>query len=81
MGYLSDKMNTWVLALCSLLLTSLATFILWGVLSSSFAGLLAFGIVYGIVAGGFSSLWTAFLRPIASECVPFPASALLLIAL
>lgn len=66
MGVLSDKFDAWALALSTLFLTALATFILWGVLSNSFAGLLAFGIAYGVLAGGWSSLWNGFVRPIAS---------------
>ncbi|KAJ7133632.1 major facilitator superfamily domain-containing protein [Mycena epipterygia] len=66
-GYLSDKVNPWILALSTLLATSVATFILWGVLSHSLAGLLAFGIAYGGVAGGWSSLWTGFVRPLAKD--------------
>ncbi|KAJ7069458.1 MFS general substrate transporter [Mycena amicta] len=67
MGYLSDKINFWILALVTLLTTSAATFVLWGVLSHSFGGLLAFGIVYGSIAGGWSSLWTGFVRPLAKD--------------
>ncbi|KAF7316238.1 hypothetical protein MIND_00142400 [Mycena indigotica] len=68
-GYLSDKFNFWMLALATLLTASAATFVLWGVLSSSFAGLLAFGIAYGSVAGGWTSLWTGFVRPLARDDV------------
>ncbi|KAJ7913560.1 major facilitator superfamily domain-containing protein [Mycena leptocephala] len=67
MGYLSDKFNPWILALATLFTTSVATFILWGIVSHSFAGLMAFGIVYGSVAGGWSSLWTGFVRPLAMD--------------
>ncbi|KAJ7741351.1 MFS general substrate transporter [Mycena metata] len=67
MGYLSDKFNPWLLALVTLLSTSVATFVLWGILSHSFGGLLAFGIAYGSIAGGWSSLWTGFVRPIAKD--------------
>ncbi|KAJ7367326.1 major facilitator superfamily domain-containing protein [Mycena albidolilacea] len=67
MGYLSDSLNPWILALTTLFTTSVATFILWGVFSHSFAGLLAFGIAYGSIAGGWSSLWTGFVRPIAND--------------
>ncbi|KAJ7133628.1 major facilitator superfamily domain-containing protein [Mycena epipterygia] len=66
-GYLSDKVNPWILALSTLLTTSVTTFILWGVLSHSLAGLLVFGIAYGGVAGGWSSLWTGFVKPIAND--------------
>ncbi|KAG7088081.1 hypothetical protein E1B28_012112 [Marasmius oreades] len=67
MGYLSDIMSPWVLALLSLILTSLTTFILWGIFSTTFGGLLAFGIVYGSLAGGWSSLWSSFTRPFAND--------------
>ncbi|KAF8172024.1 major facilitator superfamily domain-containing protein [Mycena galopus ATCC 62051] len=67
MGYLSDRFNPWILALVTLFTTSVATFILWGVLSHSFAGLLTFGIAYGSIAGGWSSLWTGFVRPLAND--------------
>ncbi|TRM63798.1 major facilitator superfamily domain-containing protein [Schizophyllum amplum] len=43
MGYLADRYNAWALALASLVTTCLATFILWGILGSTFAGLVAFG--------------------------------------
>uniref|UniRef100_A0A0W0G9P2 Putative monocarboxylate transporter 2 n=1 Tax=Moniliophthora roreri TaxID=221103 RepID=A0A0W0G9P2_MONRR len=62
LGYLSDKFNPWSLALSTLLFTSMSTFILWGVLSHTFGGLVAFGVVYGLLAGGWSSLWTGFIR-------------------
>ncbi|KAJ7644475.1 MFS general substrate transporter [Roridomyces roridus] len=67
MGHLSDRVNPWLLALSTLLATSLTTFILWGVLSHSFAGLLAFSTVYGSIAGGWSSAWTGFVRPLARD--------------
>ncbi|KAL0579888.1 hypothetical protein V5O48_002135 [Marasmius crinis-equi] len=67
MGYLSDKLNPWLLALSTLLFTSLSTFVLWGVLSTTFPGLLVFGIAYGALAGGWSSSWAGFLRPLTSD--------------
>ncbi|KAJ6562574.1 MFS general substrate transporter [Mycena capillaripes] len=67
MGYLSDKFNVWTLALATLLTTSVATFVLWGVLSHSFAGLMAFGVAYGSIAGGWTGLWTGFVRPLAKD--------------
>ncbi|KAL1742539.1 major facilitator superfamily domain-containing protein [Schizophyllum fasciatum] len=67
MGYLSDHFNAWLLALGSLVATALATFILWGAFGYTFAGLIAFGIAYGIVAGSFSSLWISFARMYAKE--------------
>ncbi|KAJ7133611.1 major facilitator superfamily domain-containing protein [Mycena epipterygia] len=67
MGYLSDKLNPWVLAFSTLLATSATTFILWGILAHSFGGLLAFGVVYGGVAGSWTSLWTGFVRPLTQN--------------
>ncbi|ESK88007.1 mfs monocarboxylate [Moniliophthora roreri MCA 2997] len=67
MGYLSDSFSPWVLAVSTLTFTSLATFILWGILSSSFGGLVSFGIVYGVFAGGWSSLWTGFIRLLSED--------------
>ncbi|KAJ6491895.1 MFS general substrate transporter, partial [Mycena sanguinolenta] len=69
MGYLSDQFNPWILALANLLATSAATFILWGVCSHSFGWLMAFGIVYGGLAGGWSSMWAGFVRPLANDDV------------
>ncbi|KIP09016.1 hypothetical protein PHLGIDRAFT_506278 [Phlebiopsis gigantea 11061_1 CR5-6] len=67
MGYLSDRYNVWALAFVSLLLTSLATFVLWGVLSYSLAGILAYGVAYGSTAGCWSSMWNGFVRPVAKD--------------
>ncbi|KAL1663604.1 major facilitator superfamily domain-containing protein [Schizophyllum commune] len=67
MGYLSDQFNSWALTLGSLVLTAVVTFVLWGILGNTFAGLVAFGFAYGIVAGSFSSLWASFARVYANE--------------
>ncbi|KII87272.1 hypothetical protein PLICRDRAFT_42920 [Plicaturopsis crispa FD-325 SS-3] len=67
MGSLSDNFEPWILALSAALATSLATFVLWGVLSYSFAGLLVFSIAYGALASGWTSLYTSFIRPIAKD--------------
>ncbi|KAL1745717.1 major facilitator superfamily domain-containing protein [Schizophyllum fasciatum] len=67
MGYLSDQFNSWALTLSSLVLTAIVTFVLWGVLGNTFAGLVVFGFAYGIVAGSFSSLWASFARLYANE--------------
>ncbi|KAI5120398.1 hypothetical protein M0805_000177 [Coniferiporia weirii] len=67
MGSLSDRFSPWMLASATTLCTSLATFVLWGVLSRGLAGVLAFGISYGTLAGGWSSLFTGFIRPVAKD--------------
>ncbi|KAJ7187252.1 MFS general substrate transporter [Mycena filopes] len=66
-GFLSDKLNPWVLALTTLLTASAATFILWGALSHSFAGLLVFSIAYGGVASGWTSVYSGFIKPVAKD--------------
>lgn len=67
-GYMSDKYDIWLLTLSSLVLSCLSTFVLWGICSYSLSGILAYSSIYGAVAGGFSSLWSASVRPIASKC-------------
>jgi MCP family monocarboxylic acid transporter-like MFS transporter 10 len=54
----------------TLLSTSLATFLLWGVAGNATAGVMAFGTMYGLFAGGWSCLWTGFVRPLASTRSP-----------
>ena len=61
-GQLSDILDPWLLALSTLIGTCLSTFVLWGVLSYSFHGLVAFGLAYGSLAGSWSSLWTGFIK-------------------
>lgn len=65
MGYLSDKVNPWLLGFSTLASTSAATFILWGVFSYNLAGLLSFGIFYGLLAGGWTSSWNGFTKPLS----------------
>ncbi|KAF8917335.1 MFS general substrate transporter [Mucidula mucida] len=67
MGYLSDVLDPFFLAMSTLLSTSLVTFVIWGLLSRNLAGLLSFGIAYGMLASGWTSLFTAFVRPVAKE--------------
>ncbi|KAI0086445.1 MFS general substrate transporter [Irpex rosettiformis] len=67
MGILSDRFNPWMLASVTLLSTAFSVFVLWGVLSYTFTGIVIYGIAYGCLAGGYSSLWTGFVRPIAKD--------------
>ncbi|PVG01317.1 MFS general substrate transporter [Serendipita vermifera] len=66
-GMVSDRIDPWLLSFSTLVGTCMATFILWGVLSHSLGGLIAFGLVYGSLAGGWSSMWTGFIRQIVHE--------------
>ncbi|EPQ51106.1 MFS general substrate transporter [Gloeophyllum trabeum ATCC 11539] len=67
LGILADRYNPWVLGSMTCISISLATFVLWGVLSDNIAALITYGIAYGGLAGGWSSLWTGFIRPIAKD--------------
>lgn len=66
-GFLTDRFNPLLLGCLISFVTSLVTFVFWGLLSGSYAGLLAFGIVYGSVASGWSSLFTGFIKPHSSK--------------
>ena len=66
-GTLSDYVSPLLLASVSASATGIVTFTLWGVAGSSLAGVLAFGSLFGILIGGWSSLWTGFIRPVSSE--------------
>ncbi|KAI0821209.1 MFS general substrate transporter [Irpex lacteus] len=67
MGWLSDRFDVWLLALSCLVGMCSATFIIWGVLAFSLPGILAYGVAYGGAAGGWTSLWYAFVNPIAKD--------------
>ncbi|KZS92900.1 MFS general substrate transporter [Sistotremastrum niveocremeum HHB9708] len=67
MGHLSDIVSPWFLGFSSLLLASMSTFLLWGLASHSLTGLILYGIAYGMIAGGWSSLWAGFSKPLAEE--------------
>lgn len=69
MGIFSDKFDPWILGLSTLTAASIVTFVLWGVLAHTFAGLVCFGLAYGIIASGWSSLWTGFVRCVHFSCL------------
>ncbi|KAL1750452.1 major facilitator superfamily domain-containing protein [Schizophyllum commune] len=60
-GFLSDRFDPWAVAFLTLLTTALSAFVLWGVLAYTFAGLLAFSVVYGAFSGGWAALWTGLM--------------------
>ncbi|CAE6452397.1 unnamed protein product [Rhizoctonia solani] len=67
LGHLSDIFNPWILTTITLAATSVATFVLWGALVTTIGTLSLYSILFGALAGGFSSLWTGFVRPIAKD--------------
>lgn len=69
LGMLSDRFSPWLLASVTLFCTGFSIFVLWGVLSYTFAGIIIYGITYGFLASGWSSLWISFVKPIASKSI------------
>ncbi|KAA1476049.1 MFS general substrate transporter [Dentipellis sp. KUC8613] len=67
LGFLSDRFQPWLLALLTASFASVATFVLWGVVGHAFAGLIVFGMAYGLLTGGWSTLWSGFLRSFAKD--------------
>jgi MCP family monocarboxylic acid transporter-like MFS transporter 10 len=65
-GTLSDFFSPLLIAMLSLSATALVTFLLWGVAGHAITGVLVYGLMYGVLAGGWTSLWTGFIRPVAS---------------
>ncbi|KAA1476048.1 MFS general substrate transporter [Dentipellis sp. KUC8613] len=65
-GALSDYFMPWPLALITAVLSSISTFVLWGAVGNV-AGLLIFSATYGVVAGGWSTLWSGFVRTITKD--------------
>ncbi|KAL5631395.1 hypothetical protein ACGC1H_007046 [Rhizoctonia solani] len=65
-GFASDKYDLRVVMITSMLGSSLAVLLLWG-LASNIGMLIAFALVYGFLAGGFSALWTKFASTLAHE--------------
>ncbi|GJE97529.1 MFS general substrate transporter [Phanerochaete sordida] len=66
-GWICDRYDVWMLALASLGLASTATFVLWGIASFSFAGLVVFSVAYGFVAGCWAGVWGGFARSVAGD--------------
>lgn len=67
MGILSDKFDPWVLNASVSILTSFATFIVWGVLSQSFAPLAVYAFLFGAIASSWTVLFFPFIKPICKD--------------
>jgi MFS transporter, MCT family, solute carrier family 16 (monocarboxylic acid transporters), member 10 len=61
-GLCSDHYDAWVLALINLIASTFITFVLWGFVSTTFAGIIVFGLCYGIFVAGWASNWTGLIR-------------------
>lgn len=71
LGLLSDRLSPLALAMLCAFGTSIATFVLWGVVvvrvGSHFSSLLVFGFAYGALAGGWTSLMIGFVRHVSCK--------------
>ncbi|KAG9082244.1 hypothetical protein FS749_007009 [Ceratobasidium sp. UAMH 11750] len=65
-GFASDRYDLRGVMLASMLGSSLSVLVLWG-LASNLALLLVFALMYGFLAGGFSSLWPKFASTVAKD--------------
>ena len=66
-GYLSDrKVSLNVLITVSLLVSSTATFTLWGV-ARSFAPLLVFAMLFGFFGAGYTAMWARMVTAVSEE--------------
>lgn len=76
-GHLSDKGNAWAIAGIMLFITSALTVLLWGLASSNLAGVLAFGVGYGAMAGGWTSTWSGFAKLLIKDDNPAGSTSLI----
>ena len=66
-GYLSDrKVSLNILITVSLLVSSTATFVLWG-LARSFAPLVVFAMFYGFFGAGYTAMWARMVTAVSEE--------------
>ncbi|MBW0479513.1 hypothetical protein O181_019228 [Austropuccinia psidii MF-1] len=72
MGVLSDHFDLYIIIGINLVASTISTFFLWG-LSRGFYVLATFAVIYGLSAGGFSSLWLRFAMTLAPS-EPNPGS-------
>ncbi|GAA5897548.1 hypothetical protein JCM8208_003301 [Rhodotorula glutinis] len=67
MGVLSDKHSPHRLGLGTMLASSIAVLVLWGVASTSLPPLLVFSIVFGFAAGGWTSLYSSIINSVVRD--------------
>ncbi|KAI9819269.1 MAG: hypothetical protein M1827_007425 [Pycnora praestabilis] len=71
LGYLSDRTTIYLPLTLSTLISSTAVYTLWGLSSTpnvhAFATLVAFALLYGYFAGGYSVLWARLGMAVSEE--------------
>ncbi|KAG9311579.1 MFS general substrate transporter [Chiua virens] len=65
-GFLSDYFMPWPIASIISVVSLLCTIVFWGAIGDVY-GIMLFCVTYGFVAGGWSTLWTSFIRQIAHQ--------------
>ncbi|PQE07642.1 hypothetical protein CJF30_00007369 [Rutstroemia sp. NJR-2017a BBW] len=63
LGHLSDIWHISTVVMLSTTLATIPVFLLWG-LSTSLPSLIAFTLMYGIFAGGWSAIWAGMIREV-----------------
>ncbi|GAA6046550.1 hypothetical protein NBRC10513_001456 [Rhodotorula toruloides] len=67
MGILSDKHSPHRLGLATMLASSIAVLVLWGLASTSLVPLLVFSIVMGLASGGWTSMYSAIINSVVRD--------------
>ncbi|KAL7339571.1 major facilitator superfamily domain-containing protein [Rhodotorula toruloides] len=67
MGILSDKHSPHRLGLATMLASSVAVLVLWGVAATSLAPLLVFSVVMGLASGGWTSMYSAIINSVVRD--------------
>jgi MCP family monocarboxylic acid transporter-like MFS transporter 10 len=62
LGLLSDKQSPHKLGAYTMAAASVSVFLIWGLGATSFAPLLIFSIAMGLLAGGWTSLYSAIIK-------------------
>ncbi|GEM06534.1 MFS monocarboxylate transporter [Rhodotorula toruloides] len=67
MGILSDKYSPHRLGFATMLASSIAVLVLWGVASTSLVPLLVFGMVMGLASGGWTSMYSEIINSVVRD--------------
>jgi MCP family monocarboxylic acid transporter-like MFS transporter 10 len=67
-----DTPGPWVIASASFVCAAISVFVGWGLFANTLAGIIAFSCFYGALAGGWTSLWTGFIRRVLALMLRLP---------
>ena len=66
LGWISDKINVFMLVVCSTVGSAVVSCVLW-MSADSIDHLIAFGVLYGLFAGGYSVLYARFVSCLTDD--------------